>query len=301
MSTAGTLLTETPAPGSPAWYRYMTASKIAAVMDHSPYDSYLSLWLRMAGDIPAEPMDDTMRRGHYLEPAIVAWFKDQHPDWTVEPTGMWIHPHYRWAGGTPDGAIHLPNGETRGLEAKSSDLEHEWGEEGTNQVPPAYYDQTQWQMFVTGWRVVHLAVILPHFRFAEYVIEYDREHVKTMVTAAVRFMQSLLAGQRPKLDPLDGHTETYKALRTLAPGITEETVQVEPDLAIEYVNAVTAAKDAAYRETAAKSQLAEAMGEARAAVVGKLKLAGRQSRGGGTPYLVAARNLPTPEQIGDAS
>ena len=33
-------------PGSDEWRKYMTASKIAAVMGHSPYESRFSLWHR---------------------------------------------------------------------------------------------------------------------------------------------------------------------------------------------------------------------------------------------------------------
>jgi len=36
-------------PGSAGWYQFMTASKVAAAMGLSPYESPFSLWHRMAG------------------------------------------------------------------------------------------------------------------------------------------------------------------------------------------------------------------------------------------------------------
>jgi len=298
MTTTGTLLTTNPAPGTPDWYRYMTASKIAAIMHHSTYDSYLSMWLKMAGKVAPEPMDDTKRRGHYLEPAILAWYRDQHPDWTIELTGMWVHPYHTWAASTPDGIITLPDGTQEGYEAKSSDLDYEWGEPGTDQIPAGYFDQVQWQMFTTGLRRVRVAVIMTHFVFAEYVIEYDRAYVKQMITTAKAFMYTLSIGRRPSLDPLDGHAATYKAIRELAPGINAENVELDPNLVRRYVVASADKKAAETRETAAKSMIADVMGEARTASVDKRTIFTRQSRGGGTPYLVAARNLPTSQELG---
>ena len=283
-------------PGSPAWMTYMTASKVSAIMKHSTYDSYLSLWLKMAGQIQPEPDDDIKRRGHYLEPAVRAWFRDQHPDWQVTETGMWVHKEIPWAASTPDGIIHTPEG-TELFEAKSSTLDGDWGEPGTDQIPPGYYDQTQWQMFTTGMRRVRLAVIKSYLDFAEYVIEYDVEYVALMLAQVTEFMDSLEQGRRPSLDPLDGHAATYAAIKELNPGIEDETYELEDADAIRYLTAVAARKAAEELEQGAKSYIADLAGQAHYIKWGGKSVFTRQSRKGGTPYLVASKNLPTiPEE-----
>lgn len=278
-------------PGSAEWMKYMSASKVAAVMGHSTYDSWFSLWHRMKGNVAKQGDDDTTRRGHYLEPAIIAWFQDQHPDWTFTPTGMWIHPTVEWAAATPDKIGHTPEGAVI-VEAKTSDLDFEWGEPGTDAIPPGYYDQVQWQMWVTGLRTAYVPVLMSRLQFAEYVIQYDPDHVKEMVTRTVEFMRTLAHNEKPSIDPLDGHQQTYRALKELNPGINDVSVDVHPDLANEFLRANAAVKAAEYRLQAAKNVLAEAAGEAHYVYIGKQKLLTRQSKGGGLPYFVAARNLP---------
>jgi putative phage-type endonuclease len=279
-------------PGSPEWMTYMTASKVSAIMKHSAYDSYLSLWLKMAGQVPRDEDTDITRRGHYLEPAVRAWFRDQHPDWQVTETGMWVHPDIPWAASTPDGIIHTPEGQEI-FEAKSSTVDADWGKPGTDEVPPGYYDQAQWQMFTTGLRRVRLAVIKTYLEFAEYVIEYDPGYVDTMLTAVNEFMDTLEQGKRPSLDPLDGHAATYAAIKELNPGITDDVHTLDDDTATRYLTALADRKAAEQAEQAAKTWIADQAGEARSIEWNGRKIFTRQSRGGGTPYLVAAKNLPT--------
>lgn len=284
------------APGSAEWMTYMTASKVSAIMKHSTYDSYLSLWLKMAGQIQPEPDSDITRRGHYLEPAVRAWFRDQHPEWQVTETGMWVHPEIPWAASTPDGIIHTPEG-TELFEAKSSTLDGEWGEPLTDQVPPGYYDQAQWQMFTTGRRRVRLAVIKSYLDFAEYIIDYDPEYVALMLAAVTEFMDSLEQGKRPSIDPLDGHAATYAAIKELNPGIEDAEYELEDADAIRYLKATAARKEAELVEQGAKSYIADLAGEARHIKWADKKIFTRQSKGGGTPYLVSSKNLPAiPEE-----
>ena len=43
-------------PGSPAWTRRITATKVAAILGVSPWDSPRSMWAKMRGEMP-EGMD----------------------------------------------------------------------------------------------------------------------------------------------------------------------------------------------------------------------------------------------------
>lgn len=282
-------------PGSPEWFKYMSASKIAAIMKHSDYDSWFSLWHKMKGTVAPDPETDEHRRGHYLEPAVLAWFHDQHKDWTFTPTGMWVHRNIPWASATPDEIGHTPDGAVI-VEAKSSGKDWEWGEPGTDEIPPGYVDQVQWQMFCTGLRRAYVPVITNGLNFAEYVVEYDASYVAEMQDTAIRFMRSLNLNEKPSIDPLDGHLATYRALRELSPGISDETVDVEDEMALPFLEANADLKAAEVRLQAAKNVLADYVGEARYVKWGDTKLLTRQSKKGGLPYFVAGRNLPVPEK-----
>lgn len=298
MSTFKDLSVPNVKPGSLEWLGYMSASKIAAVMGHSEYDSYFSLWHRMNGTVAQEPDDDTKRRGHYLEPAIAAWFQDQHPDWAIRETGMWINPACEWQAASPDRLV-LTDGESfegaRLLQCKS-DAAHEYGEPGSDQVPVGYFDQVQWEMHVTGIHICHLAVITPFLVFAEYVIEYDAEYAAGLVAAAEPFMLSLLAGDKPSIDPMDGHTATYRAVKELHPDIEDEDVVLPDDVALAFLTAREEKTAAEHAEQAARSVIADYMGNAKSCSWGGKKIFGRQVRGSGTPYMVAAKNLPNTTQ-----
>ena len=57
-------------PGDPEWLTVVSASKIAAVVGLSPYESAYSLWHLMAGNTEPQPNSAILERGHYLEPVI---------------------------------------------------------------------------------------------------------------------------------------------------------------------------------------------------------------------------------------
>ncbi len=293
---AGMQLPEPLVPGSREWLAKMSASKIAAVLGLSTYDSRFSLWYRMAGLIDEGPDDDTQRRGHYLEPAIAAWFADQHPDWRIEPTGTWQHRHRDWQTASPDRLVIKPDAEVALLELKSANGADgdEWGESGTDEIPPGVRAQCLWQLDVTGFDTCHVAVIGPYLEFAEYVVERDERDMALMREKALEFLGTLERRERPDIDETNA---TYVALRHLHPLIEPRDVELDGELVVEYCNARHALKAAEAAARLATSRVADAMGNAKRARANGLTIATRQAKGDeGTPYVVAGRNLPTYEE-----
>jgi len=273
-----------PKPGSAEWLKYMTASKIAAVVGTSPYESRFSLWHRMHGDLEPQPQTDVMTYGHYLEPVLLQWFADQHPELTVKPGG-WVQ-RDDWAGATPDGTFYHEGLAAGGLlQCKTSRLSWEW-ETG---VPAGYYDQVQWEMWVAGEDVAYVVVDVA-MEFREFPVERDNDRIEFLVTEARVFMDSLAAGVAPALD---GSAHTYQAIRSLHPEIDPESVEVPAELALRWLDAREQVADATEAEQLAKNEIADLMGNAQRAVWGETTLITRQARKGGTPYLVAARGLPS--------
>lgn len=273
-----------PAPGSPEHLALVTASKVAAILGVSKWESPYSLWMEMKGRTTREPTSTVQARGNYLEPAILAWWFGQHPEYDMTET----QPYFTlgdWAAATPD-AIGLgwdavnECSERVLVEAKSASRLDDWdndGEDGTSidGVPIYYWVQIQWQMHVSGVDRAYLALIGTFLEFKEYVIEYDATHSGAVEAHCREFFDSLAADEPP---PLDGSVATYDVLRKQYDGIDKDlTVELEPAVAVEYVDAVNDAKDSAERERLAKSTLLDLMGDAAYADCDHVRIARRQA------------------------
>lgn len=287
---------DAPAPGTPEWRTLMTASKVAATFtpSHSPHQSYFSLWHEMDGHLPGQIEDEVLQRGRILEPAIAAWFQEQHPAWNVRPPRgrMWARRDDPRMAATPDFIIEQ-GGEVLGLlECKSAQDTTSWGRPGTDEIPPHYMDQVQWQMYCTGETRTYVAVITG-LTFREYVVNRSETRIRDLVISARAFMAALEAGDTPSVDPDAGHLATYQAVRDLHPDIDDTTVEVPHDVAAEYVAARRALRAAEQVEQAARTRVADAMGSARIAVYDGAPVAERRARGPESrPYVQAARRLP---------
>jgi putative phage-type endonuclease len=310
VTTTAPKLTDTPditaeripdlEPGTPEWATKATASKVAAMLGLSPHESPFQLWHRMRGDIPWEVDNDTLRRGHYLEPAIAHWFADQHPTWVVDITGAWANLSRPGQVATPDRLLKRRNIARTPfglLEVKSANNDWEWGAELTDEVPDGYRAQALWQMDTLGLDVCHFAVLMPYMEFREFVVPYDAEDAKWVRDKVRAFMDSVEAGApEPDIDESD---HTYQAIRKLHPDIADRSVELTAATAAAWLDAIRAEEAAKHEKTAAKSAVAAEMGDAKAARFAGVTYATRQSKAGGTPYVVAARGLA--EREGNAS
>jgi putative phage-type endonuclease len=281
-------------PGSPEWLTYMSASKIAAVLGISPWESPYSLWCQMAGLVDKQPQSTEQSRGHYLEPSIAAWLADQHPGRQLTPGGCWVNTARPWQMAAPDG-LFMNGAQVAELAEYKTDADGSgWGEPGTDEIPLYYRAQVQWQMDTIGVSRTRIAVLTSRLQFAEYVVDYDPADAALMRAAAEEFLDSLLWQEMPDLDP---HPATYETVRTLHPDIAGKgdplaDVDVDDGLAVEFLSALADAERVARRDQQARTRLLDAMGSSRRARWNGHTLATRQSKKGGTPYLVAGRNLP---------
>src|SRR6185312_4839675 len=177
------------------------------------------------------------------------------------------------------------------LEAKFALFPDEWGEEGTDQIPPYYQVQDRWYLDVFDLRRCHTEVFIGSTgEFREYVIEADQAQAETMRRVASEFMDSIRDQVRPDIDE---HGETYAAVRDLHPDIDDDVFEVPPHIAIPYVNAVDAARAADAVKSQVAAVLLDAMGRARRAYFLGEQIAMRvPGRNGGAPFLRAEPLTP---------
>ncbi len=284
-------------PGSPEWMRLATASKVPAMLGLSPYESPFSLWHRMAGLIPAIEDSDILRRGLFLEPAIVAWWADQHPEMTVLDSETCYYPQDARFAATLDRIVRDVDFKGRCLEVKSSaDRTGEWGRPGTDEIPVDYRVQTVWQMLCTGTTICHVAMLGAYLEFAEYIVHWDQDEADFIRGQVEAFMDSLPDGSKPQRPDIDSHGATYQAVQQLHPAINGSDVELDYDLTVAYCTARTKLAAAQADETHTKSLVADAIGDARRGRYLDQTIAQRQAKGAGTPFLVAGRNLPNFQQ-----
>lgn len=276
--------------GNPEWLRIMSASKIAAVLGLSPWESKFSLYHRMTGAIVDEGNAAT-RRGNYLEAGVVAWFADQVPDHQVEPTGTWLHHERRWQAATPDRLITTPAGDTELLEVKTSSITEGWGDDGTDSIPVYYRAQVIWQLDTLGLTRCHVAVLLPFLEFRRYLIEYDQAEAELMRAAAREFLDDIVHGNRPAIDD---STATYQVVRELHPDIDGEEVEIPAELAGKYIAACTDFDVAKSRKQRHTTAITDAMGSARYATWNGERVAMRvPGRDGKPPFLRPCKSYIT--------
>lgn len=292
------------APGTDEWWTVrrgrIGGSDIAAILGLSAWQSPFSLWWLHQGSIPPQPENDGMEWGKRLEPVIVEKFREAHPEVTVgyPVNHVYAHPERQWQVASPDGLLYANDSAEHfdmplaGLEVKTDHVSQswEWGEPGTDEIPPAYRAQVDWYLDVFELDAWHVAVLIGGSDYREYKVTADADRAQHARTAARAFLDSLESEQVPDIDT---HSATYTAIRQLHPEIDGEDVEISAALAEAYCLSRVRLSLAEGDARLATSLLADAMGNARRARFCGQTIATRQARGEGTPYLVAGRNLPT--------
>lgn len=285
-------------PGSPEWLKTISASKIPAILGISPWQSKFALWHLMAGNTEPWAGNKSTERGTFLENAVLDWFEDKHPDLRVVGSGSYAHNvHASWTA-APDGIAFedSEDGEMYSIEVKTTQYSDGWGTPGTAEIPPYYLAQVAWQMVVCGFRRVYIPVLFGQpFEFREYVVNYEdvEADIPVIIAAVEEFQKSLAAGEQPDID---GSSATYNTIKELHPEIDGEVVEIPYELGWGFLDRKSFADEYQAEADQMKNRIAEFMGTAKKATWDGQALFTRQARGGGTPYLVAARTLPKPKQ-----
>lgn len=123
---------------------YLGSTDIAAIAGMHKYKSPLSVWLEKTGREIDQPMSIAAKRGLALEP-LVADIYSQVEGVELEECGVVRHPDFPFIACNPD---RLVVGKPKGVEIKTFNIHvrHEWGEDGTDHVPIAYWAQAQVNM-----------------------------------------------------------------------------------------------------------------------------------------------------------
>jgi putative phage-type endonuclease len=243
--------------------RGIGGSEVAPILGLSPWQSPFSLWHSKRNGWVSEPNDE-MRWGTAVEPALLAWWFDDHP---YEPYGVrggsYHHAGRRWQLANPDAvAVNRGVGELVIVEAKKAPDDETWGAPGSDDVPIYYRTQAMWYMDVLGVRLASFIVTKYGRAPVTYWVEYDPDEARLIRGHAAAFWRSLQHDQVPELD---AHPATYAAVRRLHPDIDGTDVDIDPWTAVEWRIAKRRRDRAEKRARLTTARLLDAMGPARRA------------------------------------
>jgi predicted phage-related endonuclease len=190
-------------PRSPEWLamrkRDLTASDLGAVAGIDRYRTPLRIFREKRGEVPVDPENNIMRRGRWLEPAVIFALREKHPDWTIEPAGFYIRDASIRLGATPD---VIANG-TINVQLKvitRPAFERDWADNG---APLTYILQTVCEgMLLDAERSILAALVLDTYSADLVVRDVPRHagaeaHIRDI---AVRFWDNVEAGRPPLPD-----------------------------------------------------------------------------------------------------
>ena len=217
-------------------------SDAAAILGLGKYGSALDVWLEKTGrkpqsNTPSEPMwwgteiEDLIARRYMVRTGRKVW----KPDRVIH------HADYPIILGTPD---RLVIGQSRGVEVKNvgPHTAHEWGAEGTDQVPQGYLVQVCQYMAVTGYPLWDVIGLFGGNETKIYTVARDLEFERSMIERLVRWWNLYVVGDvKPPVDERSGD-----ALEILYPNNAEATMleatTSDEIAAITYLNATDTLK-----------------------------------------------------------
>jgi putative phage-type endonuclease len=247
-------------------------SEIAALVGEDAFSSPFDVWLsKTQGWV--KPSNPDMERGSFLEAGIADWYAHRTGSTLVE-MGAFVHPTNTILRCTPDRFEVVDDETLRLVSIKSPRRGDAWGKAGTDDVPPSYLLQLQWEHAVVSGcgSGLHPAlcladdmrlVALVDGELRVYEIKADLEIQAWLLDYAQQWWtRHVVGGEQPSLE---GSSEANRWLRSRFPRDTAPIRQatMAEDLGMLELRAVEA--DLARLESEAetlKLALMQAIGDA---------------------------------------
>lgn len=180
----------------------VTGSRIAAIMGKNPYETPLSVYLRMKGLLDEKEQTDAMYFGIVLEDFIASEFeKRTELKVEVEPH-MLQHPVYEFMLANVD-RIVTKDGKKGILECKNvSAYQADNWKVG---APEMYVYQLQWYLGITGYEFGYLCALIGGQKFVYYEYRRDDDLIAEMQRIAADFwFNHIVEEVQPDITAQDG-------------------------------------------------------------------------------------------------
>jgi putative phage-type endonuclease len=269
-------------PGSSDWHELRAdgigGSEIGTILGLNPWESPFYLHATKTGKIPPKELNSfPVKLGQILEPVILEQIiPELHPDWELQTVGTYQHPTLPFLHANPD-AIALIDGEWVVVEIKTS--RNYWAE-----LPPHYEYQIKHYMNVLGIKrgvVFGLVAMDP----VEHWVTLDDFEAQVIEQQATEFWNSVVNDIAPDWD---GSESTYEAVREMHPDIDGSEIEIDGVHTLALAQLAFDQAEAELRKQ--KSEVLAMMGKAQHAYTEfegeRYRVASRQARGGGKPFLI---------------
>lgn len=187
--------------GSPEWHAWrkykLTATSAGILMDHNPWESPLDLFNSIWGITPPKEKTAAMQRGNDLE--------DEARQLFIKHTGIDMipicveHDEMPWFAASLDG---WSKEKKAVLEIKCpNEMNHSAYLEG--HIPYHYFDQMQWQLFITGGEKAYFMTYRPEHEttFGIQEILPNQEYIDNIIKAAIYFYDNHINDDMAAFNP----------------------------------------------------------------------------------------------------
>ena len=272
--------------GTSAWHEAradsLGGSEIGTIMGLNPWESAYALWAKKTGKIENPPLTNwAVRFGQAFEEPILKLWAEEHPEYEVFVTGTYQDCECPWLHANPDAlARHRKTGEWLVVEVKTARTSFE-------ALPANYEAQVRHYMMVMKIdRAVVVAVA--GMTWQEFWVERDDFTEQVQLDAAKRFMSHVVNDTKPDYD---GAESTYEVIRKMHPLIDDTEIEIDGLHQLALAQQEFEAAEAKFNQM--KSWVLDLMGNAKHAYIvadgQQIRLASRQARRDGVPYLVVKK------------
>ena len=193
----------------------------------NPYDSPIDVAMRLKGRLAQKTATLPMKAGLALEAMILDEYETRHDVKLVRQPGFMRHPRFPWAGGHID--AHPEGSPVRLIvDAKSTQRDDGYGEEGTDQVPAHIIAQGHWYMPLVEAEAFDVAVLFRNRDYREYHIRRDPEFEELLFARCAEFHRRYVIGD--ETPELDGSESTQRYLADRYPAGNGQIIKATPEL-----------------------------------------------------------------------
>lgn len=195
---------------------FLGGSDIAAIFGVSPWKTAYELWEEKTAEELVEPTvepqrEKLYRRGKRFEPWVIELLEEETGIFVVKRNQRYVDFEHEFMACEIDfeymGELGLCNGDVKTISPFAA---HDWGEEGTDEIPLYYCLQFMWGMMVTGRPSTLVAAMIGADDLRIYEVKRDEELIGEIRRRAIAFWNDNVLVKEPPPPATIG--DTHKIL-----------------------------------------------------------------------------------------